>query len=85
MKTKEFNTKFNEIAKTVPAMLREYRRAALAGGGIDLAEFEDNYAAPRIVLAAALDEIRFQWSPKSSDKKAVRNVSLTTYPDFTRK
>ena len=85
MTEEAFNDKFREMAARVPAMLEEFRRAALASGGLDLANAADDYWPAAITLTAALRDVSEQFEPVGrSNSKEVINVGILSYPDYAR-
>jgi len=76
--------KFREIAKKVPAMLREFKRAALASKAFDLSAETDDFILPKAILAAALLDAADQWKPKTADPKFIQTLTLQTYADYSQ-
>jgi len=66
--------KCKELAGKVKDDLVKKIEQLMASGGIDLDSYEDNYIAPRILLAAALVDEADQFMVRDCDKKAVNNL-----------
>lgn len=77
--------KYHELRRKTNRMLEVYLDAALRSKSFDPAAFEDNYKLPKLILASALEECRHQWRPTNkADAKEIQNITLCSYPDFTK-
>lgn len=86
MTKKEFRKSMSELRVSTAKMLRQYEAAALKSGALDLKAETAAYRLPKNVLTAALLDISDQWSPRRDDRaqwKEIRNIRLTTYPNFS--
>lgn len=73
----QYRKKCKQLKKNAMQLIDTGIEKALKSGSIDLADYEDNYILPKIVLSAIGHEIAYQFAPHSKeDKKAVENLRL---------
>jgi hypothetical protein len=81
----QLRKKYKEIRNHVPKMLDVYLEAALKSGSFDIGCYDDNYKLVKNIIHAGLTEIASQYQPiVTEDKKNVKNIQKTTYPDYTK-
>ncbi len=76
MTKEQFDQKFQELVKQVPALLKERSEYLFKSGAIELDQWEDDYRLPRVVITSCLMELaRVRFGPSTpKTKKEVRNL-----------
>ena len=83
---KEFQAHYRKLVRSVNKMLLAYEEAAFKSGSFSLDESKGCYHLPKNVLTAALNDVIPQYAShpwNRSDKKMVRDIQSTTYPDWS--
>jgi hypothetical protein len=81
MTEESLKQKFDELAAKVPGMLETYFKASLKCGAFSVEDEEDNYILPKAILAAALEDLKYELRPKTS-KVLVNNIYNQTFPTY---
>lgn len=80
-----FRKRYADLCRKTQRMLREYGRAFLERGAVDLSKEEDNYRLVKNVLVAACEDSSFQWGAPSHDmrgKRQIKRIRATTVPNY---
>lgn len=72
---KQVMDKINEMLPDVTASIIKSSERFIKSGAINLEAYEDNYVLPKILLAACLHDIAYQYEPfNKADAKLVKNL-----------
>lgn len=82
---RSFKSKYHDLCRKTQRMLREYGRAFIESGAVDLSQEEDNYRLVKNVLVAACEDSSFQWGAPSHDvraKRQIKRIRSATVPNY---
>ena len=76
MTEKQFIKKTEELIKRTADRMRIKRSTFLKSGAVNMADYENDYRLPKIVMLALCKEACDQWMPLSpDDRNTARNLS----------
>jgi hypothetical protein len=76
MTKNQFKKKYRELVKNVSVELIQRGEAALKSGAIEISDFGDDYALPKIVITAALNTATYSYRPHHPEHKdMVKNLN----------
>jgi hypothetical protein len=71
----QFMKKTRGLIKTTNAEIFKKAKVFIDSGAVDFADYENNFILPKIFMAAACQDMAWQWRPLSDKyRKIVENV-----------